>query len=92
MASVEWSKSAVGVWGLNADFENTLKIVLRCGKDKVDIRKRTGSRGANWPGMKAAILQDPGVAHACERTGSTQSGNLCSPGPERGCAAAYSLK
>lgn len=67
MASVEWSKSATGVLGLNADFENTLKTILCVGKnDEEDICKHISPRGAKWLGMKAlssAPQQNAGLAH-----------------------------
>lgn len=92
MAAAEWSKIAAGVWGSNADFENTLKIVLCRGKKEKEkisayLQMREPS-GWGWRQLSHALVQDAGVAHACERISlGTSARTRCSPGPERGSAA-----
>lgn len=96
MASVEWSKSAVGFWGLNDDFENTLKISLCCGKKWLSGHSQTH----RFSGSQMAVDEDSYHTHPCKilalHTHVRGSARLslgtfactrCSPGPERGCAA-----
>lgn len=67
MASVEWSKSAVGVLGLNADFGNTLKTILCCGQKwlsgYLQTHQLSGSQVAGDEGLSSAPLQNAGLAH-----------------------------
>lgn len=99
MASVEWSKSAAGVLGLNADFENTLKTILCVSKNhEEDICKHISPQGAKWLGMKAlssAPLWNAGLAQCGSAWLHPGTCRRYCPRAEHGAAAAaaaHSLK
>lgn len=72
IASVEWTdwKCSQGL-GLNADFGNTLKIVLCCGKKWFSGYLQThGLSRSQLAGMKAAITCAPAEPWHCTRMGA----------------------